>query len=58
MNTYHVFVQTAPGSPWRDTGVIESNLATANKAWSSIIQRLERHAYKLVLVQRETGFEP
>lgn len=44
---YRVYTKAAPHSPWRFTGVIESNKATADAVWPAIIKRLRYHAYKL-----------
>lgn len=44
---WRVYVKAAPSSPWRFTGVIESNRDTANQVWSDITRRLRYHAFKL-----------
>jgi hypothetical protein len=44
---YRVMIQEKPGSQWRHNGITETNLEAATKAWTSIIQRLNRHAFRL-----------
>lgn len=44
---YRVMIQDKPGSKWRHNGIIETNIEAATAAWSSIIQRLHRHAFRL-----------
>lgn len=52
---YRVLVKAAPHSPWRFTGVVESNKEVADRVWSDIVRRLNYHAYKL---EWTTGFIP
>lgn len=47
MINYMVYTKAAAHSPWRFTGVVESNKETADKVWPNIIKRLRYHAYKL-----------
>jgi hypothetical protein len=47
MIVYMVYVKAAAHSPWRYTGVVESNKETAEKIWPDIIKRLRYHAYRL-----------
>jgi hypothetical protein len=44
---YRVHTRATATSPWRDTGIIESDRNTANAVWTDIIRRLQYHSFKL-----------
>lgn len=44
---YHVWTKAAPHSPWRFTGIVESDRDLAHRLWTDIIRRLGYHAYEL-----------
>jgi hypothetical protein len=45
--TYRVWVKATDRSPWRDTGIVESNKSVAERVWASIVRDLRYHAFKL-----------
>lgn len=44
---YRVYTKAHESSPWKDTGIIESNRDLANAVWSDICRKLGRHSFKL-----------
>ena len=44
---WRVYIKTDASSPWRDTGIIESNREAASSAWAAICRKLRRHSFKL-----------
>lgn len=57
MINYMVYTKAAAHSPWRFTGVVESNKETADKVWPNIIKQLRYHAYKLEYCTSRTCIE-
>ena len=47
VRNYRVYVKTHESSPWRDTGIIESNRDLANAVWFDICRKFGRHSFKL-----------
>lgn len=47
MLNWAVYTKVAEHSPWKFTGVIESDRANAHKRWSDIIRKLRHHSYRL-----------
>jgi spore coat protein U-like protein len=47
---YRVYTRATATSPWRDTGIIESDRDTAHAVWAGIIRRLRYHSYKLFAI--------
>lgn len=47
LRNYRVYVKATIKSPWRDTGIVESDKATARTVWDEIIRKSRHHAFKL-----------
>ncbi len=45
---YRVETRVAAHSPWRFTGIIESDKALAVKVWTEITRKLRHHAFRLI----------
>jgi hypothetical protein len=52
---YLVYTKAAPHSPWRFTGIVESNREIADRVWTDITRKLKYHNYKL---EWTTGYTP
>ena len=43
---YRVYTKTSKSSPWKDTGIIESNREAAKKYWKELIDKLGHYDFK------------
>lgn len=44
---WRVYTKVARTSPWKDTGIVESNKLVALAVWPSILARLGHYEFKL-----------
>lgn len=47
---YRVEIKMTPSSPWRDNGIIVTNLDSELVIWAEIVRELKRHAFRLVAI--------
>jgi hypothetical protein len=55
---WRVYTKVAAHSPWKDTGVVESNREAALKVWTTVVHNLKHHAFKLEYFQPHDGRPP
>jgi hypothetical protein len=48
---WKVYTKASESSPWKFTGIIESNKSAAEKRWPNIIKNLGYHSFKLEWTQ-------
>lgn len=45
--TYRVYLKRAPGVPFKDAGIIESNRPAAEAFWADLVKRFRYAAFRL-----------